>query len=138
MPTRSSRICAHPGCNTVIPYGGSAYCDAHRDIHNNNKTKTSRSYDVMRPERHKFYHTARWQKVRNHYIRQHPLCEICFAEGKICMAKIVDHIIEIQDGGALTNPSNLQSLCAYHHAIKTKAEQKRREGGGVNKIASQS
>lgn len=130
MPTRASRICAHPGCNAVIPYGGSAYCDAHRDTHNNNKAKTSRSYDVMRPERHKFYHTARWQKVRNHYIRQHPLCEICFAEGKICMAKIVDHIIEIQDGGALTSPSNLQSLCAYHHALKTKAEQKRRDGEG--------
>lgn len=126
MPTRAQRICKYPGCNKVIPYGGSAYCEAHREARLNNKAKIAKSYDVVRPERHKFYHTARWQRARNLFISRNPLCCMCLAEGRITQATLVDHIIEIQDGGALTNPSNLQSLCAYHHALKTKAEREKR------------
>lgn len=31
----------------------------------------------------------------------------------------LDHIIERRDGGAEFDPSNLQWLCATHHALKT-------------------
>ena len=60
MPTRAQRICKYPGCNKVIDYGGSAYCETHRATQVDNRAKLSKSYDIMRPERHKFYHTARW------------------------------------------------------------------------------
>ena len=46
MPTRAQRICKYPGCNKVIPYGGSAYCEAHKEAYFNNKAKLSKSYDV--------------------------------------------------------------------------------------------
>ena len=74
MPTRAQRICKYPGCNKVIPYGGSAYCETHKETYFNNRAKLSKSYDVMRPERHKFYHTARWRRVREAYIKKNPLC----------------------------------------------------------------
>ena len=63
MPTRAQRICKYPGCNKVVDYGGSAYCETHRAAQVDNRAKLSKSYDVVRPERHKFYHTARWRRV---------------------------------------------------------------------------
>jgi 5-methylcytosine-specific restriction protein A len=51
---------------------------------------------------------------------------MCLAEGRVTQGVIVDHIVEIQDGGDLTSPDNLQTLCRYHHALKTKAERKKR------------
>ena len=126
MPTRAQRICKYPGCNKVIDYGGSAYCEAHKEAYFNNKAKLSKSYDVVRPERHKFYHTARWRRVREAHIKKNPLCVMCLTEGKVTQGEIVDHIVEIQDGGDLTSPDNLQTLCRYHHALKTKAEREKR------------
>jgi len=53
---------------------------------------------------------------------------MCLAEGKVTQGAIVDHIVEIQDGGDLTSPDNLQTLCRYHHNLKTSQEKKEREG----------
>ena len=128
MPTRAQRICKYPGCNKVIDYGWSAYCEAHRAAQVDNRAKLSKSYDVVRPERHKFYHTARWRRVREAHIKKNPLCVMCLAEGKVTQGVIVDHIVEIQDGGDLTSPDNLQTLCRYHHNFKTSQEKKEREG----------
>ena len=128
IPTRAQRICKYPGCNKVIPYGGSAYCEAHKEAYFNNKAKLSKSYDVVRPERHKFYHTARWRRTREAYIKNNPLCVMCLAEVRLTQGVIVDHIVEIQDGGDLTSPDNLQTLCRYHHNLKTSQEKKEREG----------
>jgi len=37
-----------------------------------------------------------------------------------------DHIVELRDGGSLTDPSNGQCLCHSHHEIKTIEAKKRR------------
>lgn len=39
---------------------------------------------------------------------------------------VVDHIVEIKDGGAKYNLDNLQTLCKKCHAIKTEDEKKKR------------
>jgi hypothetical protein len=39
-----------------------------------------------------------------------------------------DHIVEIQDGGAILDPANGQMLCAKHHKIKTDAARAKRLG----------
>jgi hypothetical protein len=37
-----------------------------------------------------------------------------------------DHIVELSDGGSLTDPRNGQCLCASHHQVKTQAERAKR------------
>jgi len=37
-----------------------------------------------------------------------------------------DHIIELRDGGSLTDPNNGQCLCRSHHELKTVAMRKQR------------
>jgi 5-methylcytosine-specific restriction endonuclease McrA len=40
---------------------------------------------------------------------------------------MVDHIIEIKDGGALTSEDNAQALCWKCHGLKTAAERAKRK-----------
>lgn len=40
----------------------------------------------------------------------------------------VDHIIELEDGGAPFDPQNLCVLCAHHHTTKTLAVRALRTG----------
>ncbi|WP_201351882.1 HNH endonuclease signature motif containing protein [Hydrogenimonas urashimensis] len=58
------------------------------------------------------------------------LCQACKRQGVITPATIVDHIIEIKDGGCATCSDNLESLCASCHAKKTAEQRKEREGWG--------
>jgi len=39
-----------------------------------------------------------------------------------------DHIVELRDGGSLTDPNNGQCLCKSHHELKTIAARKQRFG----------
>jgi len=69
----------------------------------------------LEPRRHNsFYYTKEWKKFRMEYIKEHPFCVRC---GK--PAEIVDHIIPIKDGGALTSEQNSQSLCWACHSRKS-------------------
>lgn len=85
---------------------GSAYCQAH---------KPGRAPKEADP----FYVSVRWRRFRSWYIKQHPLCEQCLADGRTEPAAVVDHIHEIKDGGALTSDENAQSLCYKCHAVKS-------------------
>lgn len=80
------------------------------------KTKSGRrSNDATDP----FYLSTRWRKVRALYLLQHPLCRHCERIGKLTEAKIIDHIIPRQFGGAEYDTDNLQSLCLSCHTRKT-------------------
>lgn len=57
-------------------------------------------------------------EMRSVWLMQHPLCILCQQEGRVTMATEVDHIVPLFKGGA-DEPTNLQSLCAEHHRIKT-------------------
>jgi len=69
-----------------------------------------------------FYVSARWKRLSKWYRAKEPLCEMCGAPGRL-----VDHIKEIKDGGALLDETNIQTLCSKCHATKTLDEQKRRK-----------
>ena len=64
-----------------------------------------------------------WQQVRPDYLRNHPLCELCLAEGKVVAAVDVHHIIPVESGHTLAemeqlcydSANNLQALCIPHH-----------------------
>ena len=70
------------------------------------------------------YTTQRWQRLRKHKLRQHPLCECCIKVGRIEPATAVDHITPINSGGApYPGLDGLASLCASCHNLKTRGEQ---------------
>lgn len=63
-----------------------------------------------------------WSKLRNWYIRQHPICQWPRCTQA---ADIVDHIIPIrEDPNGRLDQGNLQSLCRSHHGIKTARDQR--------------
>ena len=106
MPSKPPRSCLHPGCPELTT---KTYCKQHEP----KKPKYDKS------KANPFYGTARWQKFRNRYRKQHPLCEMCLKSGLTVKAELVDHIIPIKKGGAKLDPNNTQSLCRICHARKT-------------------
>ena len=64
-----------------------------------------------------FIRSARWQRLRLHHLKQHPLCVRCQAKGKVTLATEVHHRVKCHDNPALQmDPRNLESLCAPCHA----------------------
>lgn len=107
MPSAPLRPCNHPGCPELVFSG---YCEKHQRPQREKRAEKKRD---------PFYGTGRWRKVRDRYIKRHPLCEDCLARGITRPAAMVDHIEEIKDGGAKLDPENLQALCWGCHAVKT-------------------
>lgn len=70
----------------------------------------------------KFYQSTAWRKLRVVKLEQQPLCEECLSKGIHTTAKVADHIVPINRGGAALNIENLQSLCDRCHNIKSAKE----------------
>lgn len=69
------------------------------------RSSTERGYD------------SRWQKARTGYLRNHPLCAMCTAEGRVERATVVDHIVPHKgDMKLFWQSENWQPLCASHHS----------------------
>lgn len=70
-----------------------------------------------------FYQTKAWQKIRDQRRRLNPLCEECEKKGRIVAMQVVDHIRPVDEAPELAlDINNTQSLCNFHHDIKTKAD----------------
>ena len=70
----------------------------------------------------KYYNSIQWKRLRNYYIRRHPLCEECLSKGIVKPAEEVHHKLIILGGiteeerwERLTNEDNLMSLCKECH-----------------------
>jgi 5-methylcytosine-specific restriction protein A len=75
------------------------------------------------------YGSPEWRALIAGIIRDRGRrCEdpICKTPGRTGMRVYGDHIRELQDGGALLDPSNIQLLCAPCHGRKTAAERDKR------------
>ncbi|MDD5359479.1 MAG: HNH endonuclease signature motif containing protein [Sulfurovaceae bacterium] len=79
--------------------------------------QTAKTYDKTKRKNSNFYHSKQWKEVRDIQLKRNP---ICCVEGCDKPAVIVDHIIEIEDGGCKLCLDNLQSMCISCHNIKTK------------------
>lgn len=64
----------------------------------------------------RFYNSSAWRRLSKKLLRIRPFCP-CGDE-----AKQVDHIVPINQGGAMLDTSNLQTLCVSCHAKKTANE----------------
>src|SRR4030088_1681943 len=70
----------------------------------------------------KFYLSPQWIALRDRVRREAGgRCQVagcCRAERRM----FVDHIVELKDGGAPLERSNLWLLCGSHHTLKTASE----------------
>lgn len=65
----------------------------------------------------KFYNSAAWIRLRDAFRNANPMCkntEVCHG-----VTEYVDHIVPINDNGAMLEWSNLQPLCSSCNASKT-------------------
>lgn len=70
------------------------------------------------------------QRIRERYLRAHPLCKRCAEIGIVRPATDVDHIVALVNGGAEDefDDSNRQGLCTDCHQAKTNEDLGRAEG----------
>lgn len=127
MTTRPYTPCKRPACS-AITRNKNRYCDACQDYAKEQKARQQKKKTEA------FYGKSIWKKVRGRYARQHPLCEDCEAKGLTVPMYCVDHIVEIKDGGAKLDQSNLRSLCRRCHAAKTEKAGKRRGEGTLQSL----
>ncbi|MEG0957749.1 MAG: HNH endonuclease signature motif containing protein [Anaerovoracaceae bacterium] len=106
MPRKPKRPCSFPGCPNLTE---GRFCEEHEKEERRNYEKYGRSKDTRRR-----YGRA-WKRIRDSYIHEHPLCEICKAEGKLVDAKEVHHKIPLSLGGTHAR-ENLIALCKSCHA----------------------
>ena len=72
-----------------------------------------------------FYQSPEWRALRDRVISARgKQCEQCGARGFV----IADHKVEIRDGGARLDPSNIKLLCAKCHGRKTALAKRARLG----------
>lgn len=118
MPTAPARPCARHGCPAMaVP--GSSRCAAHtvaqrQSVDDRRGSSSQRGYGV------------RWQRIRNAFIRAHPVCADPYqlhAQWP-CVATDVDHIIPRRRGGT-DDEGNLQALCHACHSRKTATDDER-------------
>ena len=112
-----------------MSYRDSPRCERHRRP----LATSKRVYDHHHEDGKNIYKSTRWTKLRAALIRQQPLCQHCAVYGIVTPGKIVDHIVEIEDGGAIWDIDNLEFLCAPCHNTKTAKEAIKRKKRSENK-----
>lgn len=71
----------------------------------------------------RLYDTARWKRERAAFLRAHPLCRMCEAQGRATLATVADHIEPHKgDRELFWDQTNWQGLCKVDHDA-AKAEQ---------------
>lgn len=124
MAMQPLHFCAHMGCGELV---STRYCLTHQAEHDREQAAKQARYDKSRGSASSQGYDAKWRAVRLAYLRRHPLCEDCLAEGKTTPAVMVHHIVAIKAGGARLDPGNLRSQCTAHHeAIHGKDRFRRR------------
>lgn len=107
MPYKPKRPCAYPGCGRLADSG--EYCAEHK------KVVTKRYNQYQRdPASNKRYGRS-WKRIRDRYIKAHPLCEECDKNRRIVAAEEVHHIQPLSKGGG-NETSNLMALCKSCHS----------------------
>jgi len=120
MPRLPLKLCAVPGCTKRVEQGR---CAAHAVSH---QRRYHEHYDRTRRDPADPLNTARWRMLRDAYLAEHPVCEVC---GE-WMADQVHHRVPWARGGDPFEWNNLQAVCTGCHAILSAAE--RRPVGGSN------
>ncbi len=106
MPMKPKRPCSSPGCSALT---GGRFCDEHAK-------QEARLYERYgRDPVAKKRYGRTWKRIRDRYIKAHPLCERCVKDEKITPAEEVHHINPLSHGGT-HDEDNLISLCKSCHS----------------------
>jgi len=120
MPWKPKKPCKHPGCPNLTD---GSYCEAHERAA---RVEAARAYNQNSrdAELQRFYNSPAWRRLRKLKLQQNPVCEICFAAGRVAGAIIVDHIRAVKDSPEdRLSMDNLQSVCLSCHSRKTRKEE---------------
>ena len=104
MPTRPPMRCSALDCDELATNRGR--CAEHQ------RKRKSGAHRVIPGDGR---NTARWRTESTQYLRTSPRCRVC--DGP---ATVVDHIVELADGGAMWDHANWQPLCSPCHDRKTR------------------
>ena len=74
MPRKSKRPCSHPDCPNLTE---DKYCEEHKSLHPDRPSAAKRGYG------------SKWQRVSKAYLRRHPLCVRCKAQGRFTAATVM-------------------------------------------------
>lgn len=122
MPSAAARPCRQPGCGALVR-DGSGYCAPHLQVKQASAKEAQQQYDKDRGSSAQRGYGARWQKVRAGFLRSHPLCVSCAADGLVTAATVVDHKVPHKGDMVLFwDASNWQPLCKTCHDQKTARE----------------
>ena len=106
MPRKPKKPCSYPGC-PKLTYG--RYCEEHEKLTRKHYEKYKRN-----PATKKRY-GAHWKRIRDAYVKHHPVCEMCKKRGIHTPTQEVHHIIPLAEGGS-NDWDNLMSLCKSCHS----------------------
>ncbi|AEV94893.1 HNH endonuclease [Pediococcus claussenii] len=121
----AKKFCNHAGCRALVALNVK-YCEKHQKQANSD-TYHHRRYEQGRDQFEAFYRTSAWKKMSRQMLIRSPICKLCYQEGVIRKADIVDHITPIrEDWSRRLDWDNMQTLCIYHHNQKTNIENQRR------------
>lgn len=108
MPRKALKPCKHPDCPNLTD---ELYCEIHKQ--------------PDRPSASRRGYTSKWRRLSKAYLRKHPMCVRCMAEGRFVPATVVDHRIPHRgDETLMWNQDNWQALCKPCHDKKTWTEDK--------------
>lgn len=106
MPRKPKRACSHPMCPNLTD---GRFCDEHQRQENKRYERYDRNPLVKKR------YGSTWRKIRSSYVKEHPLCEICFEEKRMVPVEEVHHKLPLSKGGT-HDKNNLISLCQSCHA----------------------
>lgn len=113
MTKRAATACKKPGCPGLVRDGACSVCGVLR-------RQADRTHDQQRGSAAARGYDGRWQRLRLMYLRAHPLCEQCAAQGRTVAASEVHHRVAKRDGGSDAF-NNLEALCKPCHSRITAA-----------------
>ena len=112
MPKKPKSPCRWRGCPNLTE---DRYCEEHKRLSDKQYNKYQRD-----PQTYKRY-SNRWRRIRQLYVKEHPICELCEKKGIIKPVEEVHHIIPLSEGGSHKS-NNLMSLCKSCHSKITATE----------------
>lgn len=79
-----------------------------------------------RPNSRRRGYSPEWEAYRAQFLKRHPLCSWCAADGKVTRATVVDHITPHRGNTHLFwDANNHAALCKWHHdSTKQRAEKR--------------